>query len=159
MSVYVDAIHCSMTGPSALLFGGLYRLHYMTKLCILLDIVLVSFSQKSLTCREKAHIWVVIVIYWFSSLHIRNVSVSKQNLSFSKKETPHTRDKRSAHSYHKEHKRQFNKSNKVAKIRNRYNQVPQLTQDTNGKATNPQKTPQTRAKRSALSQQVTTKHI
>ena len=46
-----------------------------------------------------------------------------------------------------------------AKIRNRYNQVPHLTQDTIGKATNSQKTPQTRAKRSALSQQVTTKHI
>ena len=46
-----------------------------------------------------------------------------------------------------------------AKIRNRYNQVPHLTQDTNGKVTNSQKTPQTRAKRSALSQQVTTKHI
>ena len=45
-----------------------------------------------------------------------------------------------------------------AKIRNRYNQVPHLTQDTNGKVTNSQ-TPQTRAKRSALSQQVTTKHI
>ena len=53
----------------------------------------------------------------------------------------------------------FLKSNKVAKIRNRYNQVPHLTQDTNGKVTNSQKTPQTRAKRSALSQQVTTKHI
>ena len=52
-----------------------------------------------------------------------------------------------------------NHSNKVAKIRNRYNQVPHLTQDTNGKVTNSQKTPQTRAKRSALSQQVTTKHI
>ena len=38
-----------------------------------------------------------------------------------------------------------------AKIRNRYNQVPHLTQDTNGKVTNSQKTPQTRAKRSALS--------
>ena len=46
-----------------------------------------------------------------------------------------------------------------AKIRNRYNQAPHLTQDTNGKVTNSQKTPQTRAKRSALSQQVTTKHI
>ena len=46
-----------------------------------------------------------------------------------------------------------------AKIRNRYNQVPHLTQDTNGKVTNSQKTPQTRAKKSALSQQVTTKHI
>ena len=33
-----------------------------------------------------------------------------------------------------------------AKIRNRYNQVPHLTQDTNGKVTNSQKTPQTRAK-------------
>ena len=51
------------------------------------------------------------------------------------------------------------KVSKVAKIRNRYNQVPNLTQDTNGKVTNSQKTPQTRAKRSALSQQVTTKHI
>ena len=48
---------------------------------------------------------------------------------------------------------------KVAKIRNRYNQVPHLTQDTNGKVTNSQKTPQTRAKRSALSQQVTTKQV
>ena len=35
-----------------------------------------------------------------------------------------------------------------AKIRNRYNQVPHLTQDTNGKVTNSQKTPQTRAKKS-----------
>ena len=51
------------------------------------------------------------------------------------------------------------KVSKVAKIRNRYNQVPHLTQDTNGKVTNSQKTPQTRGKRSALSQQVTTKHI
>ena len=51
------------------------------------------------------------------------------------------------------------KVSKVAKIRNRYNQVPHLTQDTNGKVTNSQKTPQTRAKSSALSQQVTTKHI
>ena len=51
------------------------------------------------------------------------------------------------------------KVSKVAKIRNRYNQVPHLTQDTNGKVTNSQKTPQTRAKRPALSQQVTTKHI
>ena len=50
--------------------------------------------------------------------------------------------------------RQTNKVSKVAKIRNRYNQVPHLTQDTNGKVTNSQKTPQTRAKRSALSQQV-----
>ena len=33
-----------------------------------------------------------------------------------------------------------------AKIRNRYNQVPHLTKDTNGKVTNSQKTPQTRAK-------------
>ena len=51
------------------------------------------------------------------------------------------------------------KVSKVAKIRNRYNQVPHLTQDTNGKVTNSQKTPQTKAKRTALSQQVTTKHI
>ena len=41
------------------------------------------------------------------------------------------------------------KVSKVAKIRNRYNQVPHPTQDTNGKATNRQKTPQTRAKRPA----------
>ena len=53
----------------------------------------------------------------------------------------------------------YGKVSKGAKIRNRYNQVPHLTQDTNGKVTNSQKTPQTRAKRSALSQQVTTKHI
>ena len=53
----------------------------------------------------------------------------------------------------------FVKVSNGAKIRKRYNQVPHLTQDTNGKVTNSQKTPQTRAKRSALSQQVTTKHI
>ena len=47
----------------------------------------------------------------------------------------------------------FIKVSNGAKIRNRYNQVPHLTQDTNGKVTNSQKTPQTRAKRSALSQQ------
>ena len=51
------------------------------------------------------------------------------------------------------------KVSKGAKIRNQYNQAPHLTQDTNGKVTNSQQTPQTRAKRSALSQQVTTKHI
>ena len=50
------------------------------------------------------------------------------------------------------------KVSKGAKISNRYNQVPHLTQDTNGKVTNSQQNPQTRAKRSALSQQVTTKH-
>ena len=59
----------------------------------------------------------------------------------------------------KDKKIKIKKVSKVAKIRNRYNQVPHLTQDTNGKVTNSQKTPQTRAKRSALSQQVTTKHI
>ena len=52
-----------------------------------------------------------------------------------------------------------NKVSKGAKIWNRYNQAPHLTQDTNGKVTNSQYTPQMRAKRSALSQQVTTKHI
>ena len=51
------------------------------------------------------------------------------------------------------------KVSKGAKIRNRYNQVPHLTQDTNGKVRNSQQTPQTRAKMSALFQQVTTKHI
>ena len=51
------------------------------------------------------------------------------------------------------------KVSKGATIRNRYIQVPHLTQDINGKVTNSQQTPQTRAKRSALSQQVTTKHI
>ena len=55
-------------------------------------------------------------------------------------------------------KSELQKVSNGAKIRNRYNQVPHLTQDTNGKVTNSQKTPQTRAKRSALSQQVTTKH-
>ena len=58
-----------------------------------------------------------------------------------------------------QHSTQVKKVSNGAKIRNRYNQVPHLTQDTNGKVTNSQKTPQTRAKRSALSQQVTTKHI
>ena len=46
------------------------------------------------------------------------------------------------------------KESKGAKIRNRYNQVPHMTQDTNGKVINSQQTPQTRAKRSALSQQM-----
>ena len=50
------------------------------------------------------------------------------------------------------------KVRKQAKNRNRYNQVPHLTQNTNGKVTNSQKTSQTRAKRSALSQQVATRH-
>ena len=56
-------------------------------------------------------------------------------------------------------KAKISKVSKGAKTRIRYNQVPYLTQDTNGKVTNSQQTPQTRAKRSALSQQVTTKHI
>ena len=47
-------------------------------------------------------------------------------------------------------KEAFMKVSKVAKIRNRYNQVPHLTQDTNGKVTNSQKTPQTRAKNESL---------
>ena len=55
------------------------------------------------------------------------------------------------------------KVSKGTKIRNRYNQVPHLTQDTNGKLANSQidttNESQERAKRSALSQQVTTKHI
>ena len=55
--------------------------------------------------------------------------------------------------------KQMVKVSNGAKIRKRYNQVPHLTQDTNGKVTNSPKTPQTRDKRSALSQQVTTKHI
>ena len=45
------------------------------------------------------------------------------------------------------------KVRKRAKIMNGYNQAPYLTQDTNGKETS-----QTRAKRSALSQQVTTRY-
>ena len=51
------------------------------------------------------------------------------------------------------------KVSKGVKIRNQYNQVPHLTQDTNGTVTNSQLDTTTRAKRSALSQQVTTKHI
>ena len=47
---------------------------------------------------------------------------------------------------------------KGAKIRNRYNQVPHLTQDTNWKVTNLQLDTTIEAKRSALSQQVTTRH-
>ena len=50
-------------------------------------------------------------------------------------------------------------SSKGGKIRNRYNQVPHLTLDTNGEVTNLQWTPQTRAKGSSLSKQMTTKHI
>ena len=47
---------------------------------------------------------------------------------------------------------------KGAKIRNRYNQVPHLIQDTNGKVTTSQLYTTNGAKRSALSQQVTTRH-
>ena len=69
------------------------------------------------------------------------------------------------------------KASKGAKIRNRYYQVPHMTYDTNGKATNSQlhvdttnesqeaspfpagdNKAQTRAKRPALTQQVTTRH-
>ena len=49
------------------------------------------------------------------------------------------------------------KIRKMAKIRNRYNQEPHMTQDTNGKVTT-SSIDITRAKRSALSEQVTTKH-
>ena len=48
------------------------------------------------------------------------------------------------------------KVSKGAKIRNRYNQVPHLTQDTNGKVTNSQLDT---TRWSALSKQVTTRHI
>ena len=44
---------------------------------------------------------------------------------------------------------------KGKKFRNRYNQAAHLTKDTNGKVTTYNYNPQTRAKRSALSQQVT----
>ena len=47
---------------------------------------------------------------------------------------------------------------KGAKIRNRYNQAPHLTQDTNGKVTTSRSDITKIAKRSALSQQVTTRH-
>ena len=49
----------------------------------------------------------------------------------------------------------FIKVSKGAKIRNRYNQVPHPTQDTNGKVTNSQQTPQTRAKRLTLNHIIT----
>ena len=48
------------------------------------------------------------------------------------------------------------KVRKAAKIRNRYNQVPHLTQDTTWES-DKNKTSQTRTKRSALFQQVTTR--
>ena len=51
------------------------------------------------------------------------------------------------------------KVSKGAKTRNRYNQVPHLTQDTNWKMTNSQLDTTKTAKRSVLSQQVTSKHI
>ena len=44
------------------------------------------------------------------------------------------------------------------KIRNRYSQAPHLTQDTNGNGQRHNWTSQTRAKRSAFSKQVTTRH-
>ena len=45
-----------------------------------------------------------------------------------------------------------------AKSRNRYNRAPHLTQDTNGKVTTSQLDITNETKRSALSQQVTTRH-
>ena len=48
------------------------------------------------------------------------------------------------------------KVRKTAKIRNRYNQVPHLTKDTTWESSKTTITSQTRAKRSALSEQVTT---
>ena len=50
------------------------------------------------------------------------------------------------------------KERKRAKIINRYYQAPHLAQDTNRKVTTSQIDIKTRAKRSALSQQVTTRH-
>ena len=50
------------------------------------------------------------------------------------------------------------KVRKRAKIRNRYNQAPHLTQDTKGKVTTPQLDITNESQRSALSQQVTTRH-
>ena len=47
---------------------------------------------------------------------------------------------------------------KRAKIRNRYNQAPHLTQDTNGKVTTSQLDITNESQKSALSQQVTTRH-
>ena len=55
----------------------------------------------------------------------------------------------------------YKKVRKRAKIRNRYNQAPHLTQDTNGKVTTSQldlTNDGQEVKRSALSQQVTTRH-
>ena len=49
------------------------------------------------------------------------------------------------------------KKSKTARIRNHYNQVPHLSQVPKEKVTKSQYTPQTRAKRSALSLQVTTR--
>ena len=50
------------------------------------------------------------------------------------------------------------KVRKRAKIRNRYSQAPHLTKDTNGKVTTSQLDITKDAKRSALSQQVTSRH-
>ena len=50
------------------------------------------------------------------------------------------------------------KVRKRAKIRNQYNQAPHLTRDTNGKVTTSQIDTTNESKRSALSQQVTTRH-
>ena len=47
---------------------------------------------------------------------------------------------------------------KRQKIRNRYNQAPHLAQDTNGKVRTSKLDIKTRAKRSAIFQQVTTRH-
>ena len=50
------------------------------------------------------------------------------------------------------------KVRKRARIRTRYNQAPHMTQDTKGKVTTSHLEITTRAKRSAFSKQVTTRH-
>ena len=84
--------------------------------------------------------WLVNFILHFAELHIGS-SIRDKNILFGN------------------YFLKCNKVSKGAKIRNRYNQVPHLTQDTNGKVTHSQETPQTRANMSALSQQVTKAHI
>ena len=79
------------------------------------------------------------------------------NKQTGKHDKPETQKRKMIHKISTALERSVKVSN-GAKIMNRYNQVLHLTQDTNGKVTNSQKTRQTRAKRPAPSQQATTKH-
>ena len=137
-----------------------------------------SFNESDLNKRDAVIFNMIKINKWKYNLSLSSLQNPGQIWTWTQHERPTLCDKSSTPGFRSGVRWVFNwtmtyskrsdiylpygvlKVSKVAKIRNRYNQVPHLlAQDTNGKVTNSQKTPQTRAKRSALSQQVTTKHI